>query len=181
MSRLPRTLIVWLVAAVSAGALTAAPRAQSGLDLSKPPTDTTRVETRHLTLTTAIGEGGVKDGRAELVLHVVPKAKMHVYAPDQDDYIPLTLTVASIGRVKAGKPQFPPAEQYFFEPLKETQRVFSKPFKVTVPVTLTASATSPLTVSGSVRYQACDDRICYVPQTVAVSWTLPAPREGRER
>ena len=56
--------------------------------------------------------------------------------------------------------------------LKETQRVYAKPFRITQEVTLGADAPETLTVKGTLRYQACDDTICYLPVTVPVSWTV---------
>jgi hypothetical protein len=53
-----------------------------------------------------------------------------------------------------------------------------KPFKVTHPFTLTASARRTLAEKGVVsatallRYQACDDRVCYRPATGAVSFDV---------
>jgi hypothetical protein len=45
---------------------------------------------------------------------------------------------------------------------------------VTQPIILTGDVgREPLTITGTVRYQACDDAICYVPQTVAVKWIVP--------
>jgi hypothetical protein len=32
---------------------------------------------------------------------------------------------------------------------------------------------SSIVVSGRLEYQACDDKVCYMPQSVPVKWTLP--------
>ena len=34
------------------------------------------------------------------------------------------------------------------------------------------AASGTLTVEGSLRYQACDDTRCYIPETLPVTWTL---------
>ena len=34
-------------------------------------------------------------------------------------------------------------------------------------------------MTGTVRYQACDDAICYIPQTVAVTWIAAASGDSR--
>jgi hypothetical protein len=79
------------------------------------------------------------------------------------------------------KPEYPKPERYFFAPLKETQLVYSNPFKihqdVTVEVTpaMRARAKEPtavITISGTLRYQACDDNVCYMPQSIPVSWSV---------
>jgi hypothetical protein len=33
-------------------------------------------------------------------------------------------------------------------------------------------AGAALTISGSLRYQACDDKVCYQPVSVPLSWTV---------
>ena len=111
-----------------------------------------------------------------LNVDVALKPKMHVYAPDQpkeQDYLPIALTITAGDGFRLEKPRYPSSEKFFFAPLNETQHVYSKPFRITQPVVVTRdSASEPLTITGTVRYQACDDALCYVPQTVAVKWEL---------
>jgi hypothetical protein len=38
-----------------------------------------------------------------------------------------------------------------------------------------------LTIEGNFRYQACDDRICYVPKTVPLRWTIRVEPLDTER
>ena len=134
-------------------------------------------ETDHLTVKTSTAVRTVKPGsRVSLFVEIAPKLKMHVYAPGQKDYIPVSIALAQNPLVKPHPPVFPAAEKYFFKPLKETQLVYSKPFRIVQDVTLAepvdSYTKSTLTIAGTVRYQACDDEICYLPKTVPVSWTL---------
>jgi DsbC/DsbD-like thiol-disulfide interchange protein len=144
--------------------------------LAAPPAEAPdKTETRHLTIVTSTAPGVVRPGsRVLLYADVLLKSRMHVYAPaPQQDYIPIQLTLAPGGAVRAGKPRYPPAERFFFEPLNETQRVYSRPFRITQPVTISPTAAGgSLVVEGTVKYQACDDAICYVPQDVPVRWRL---------
>jgi hypothetical protein len=139
-------------------------------------------ETRHLTLTTSATPAAATAAKQRVVLNVdvALKPKMHVYAPDQpkdQDYMPIVLTVAPDGPYQLlEKPRYPPSEKLFFAPLKETQHVYSKAFRVTQPIVVTRDLSAPLTITGTVRYQACDDAICYVPQTVAVRWEIKNSR-----
>jgi DsbC/DsbD-like thiol-disulfide interchange protein len=167
-------------------ALTAATSAQSPASPAAGPQAPggARTETRHLTLTTWFTPPlTTKSAGALLGVDVVLKPKMHVYAPDQpkdQDYIPIELTVAPGSGYRLQKPSFPPSEKLFFAPLKETQHVYSKPFRITQPIVLTrAIGAESLTITGTVRYQACDDAICYVPQTVAVKWIVAGSRDSR--
>ncbi len=38
-----------------------------------------------------------------------------------------------------------------------------------------------LKITGKLRYQACDDKICYLPETVPLEWTLKVEPLDRER
>jgi DsbC/DsbD-like thiol-disulfide interchange protein len=138
------------------------------------PVDPSRIDTKHLTITLSSSAPAAAPGdRLSLYVDVTPKPKMHVYAPDQSEYIPIELKVEAPPALRLQPIRYPAAESFFFEPLKETQRVYSKPFRIAQPVVLAAkAAAAALTVKGTIRYQACDDAICYLPQTVAVSWKV---------
>jgi DsbC/DsbD-like thiol-disulfide interchange protein len=131
-----------------------------------------RIETKHLSLTTSVRR--IAAGRLALVVEIAPKPKMHVYSPEQKDVIPVSLALTPAEGIRPGAATLPKPEKYFFAPLKETQLVYSKPFQIRQEVTV-AKPADGLTITGTLRYQACDDSICYLPQTVPVSWTV-APK-----
>ncbi|HET7617980.1 MAG TPA: protein-disulfide reductase DsbD domain-containing protein [Vicinamibacterales bacterium] len=126
-------------------------------------------ETRHLTITTSTSRGA--DGAVRLWVDVAPKPSMHVYAPGQEGYIPISVTLASDPAVTAGEAVFPKASRVYMKALDETQLVFDRPFRIVQPVTLTSNKDRKQ-IGGTVRYQACDDVMCYIPATVKVSWTV---------
>jgi DsbC/DsbD-like thiol-disulfide interchange protein len=140
------------------------------------------VDTPHLAVTTSVSAGSVSPGAQFLLLvDVSPKPKMHVYAPGEKDVIPVTLTLEPDESYKAAKPEFPKAEQYFFEQIKLIQLVYSKPFRIAQSVSFAATpvlreraraAGGSITVKGSLRYQTCDDKVCYPPKTVPLAWTV---------
>lgn len=142
----------------------------------------TRTETPHLVLVTRASDSAAAPGtRVSLMLEITPKPRMHVYAPGQTDLIPITLALTEDASFKARPPKFPAPEKYFFEPLKETQLVFSRRFRITQDVTLALTpalrarareAGAALTIAGTLRYQACDDKVCYMPESLPVSWTI---------
>jgi hypothetical protein len=74
--------------------------------------------------------------------------------------------------VTVAKAKYPAGEKYVMPALNETQLVYAKPFRITDELTLARNASGTITVKGSVRYQACDDTICYLPKTVPVEWTM---------
>jgi DsbC/DsbD-like thiol-disulfide interchange protein len=146
------------------------------------------IETPHLTATLSAGSAAVSaGGRVSLFVDVTPKPKMHVYSPQQKELIPISITIEPAPAFRAGAPVFPAPEKYFFAPLKETQLVYSKPFRIVQPLTLASAAAlrsagyapgSTIAIAGKIRYQACDDAICYLPKEVPVSWTLTVKATG---
>ena len=74
-------------------------------------------------------------------------------------------------------PIYPPGQDYVFGELKETVKVYSRPFQVRQQVVGECapprSAGASITIAGAVRYQACDDKVCFPPATAPVSLTLP--------
>ena len=115
---------------------------------------------------------GVAGGKLSLFVDVTPKPGIHVYAPGTQDYIPITVKLNAQPEIKAGKVAYPKSETMIFA--DEKVPVFQKPFRLTQDVTLDKSAKpgSTVTVSGTVNYQACDDRVCYAPESAPVSWTI---------
>jgi hypothetical protein len=141
----------------------------------------TRVETPHVIVTASTSDDLVAPGtRFSLTLDVAPKAKMHVYSPDQTTYIPVALNMTPTDLVRVHPPVFPASESYLFKPLNERQRVYSKPFRITQQVTVPVTAATrelgrtggALTITGTLHYQACDDTVCYRPVDVPLTWTI---------
>jgi DsbC/DsbD-like thiol-disulfide interchange protein len=130
------------------------------------------IETAHLSISTSTSAVSVaRGGKVTLQLDVTPKPKMHVYAPGQEGYIAITVTLDADASLTAGKAKYPAGEKYVMPALNETQIVYAKPFRITQDVTIAADA-GEKTIKGTVRYQACDDTICYIPKTVPVEWTF---------
>jgi hypothetical protein len=141
------------------------------------------VETKYLALKPSASDDAVGPGaRFTLVLDVVPKPKIHVYAPGQPDYRPISLVLdADPAYRAAADPHYPKPQVLFFKPLNERFKVYSAPFRITQDVILAetpalraraGTADTTLVVKGKVAYQACDDLICYLPVEARVSWTL---------
>lgn len=130
-------------------------------------------ETAHLSVTTS--SSSAQPGKVSLFVDVAPKPTMHVYSPGQKGYIGITLTLHPDLAFTAAKAKYPAGEKLFMKILNETQLVYSKPFRITQDVRFVkAGAGAPRTIKGTLRYQACDDKICYLPQNVPVSWTIDA-------
>jgi hypothetical protein len=175
-----RSLLVLLVfTSLDAAAQSSGAPSMSRPDVSLRPG---AIETPHVTVTASASPAVAAPGaRVSLFLNIVPKPKMHVYSPRQENYIPVSVTLEPNKAFRAQEPVFPKAEKYFFAPLKETQLVYSKSFRIVQPVTLASLPVlrdlgrqpgTTLTIAGTLRYQACDDAICYLPKTLPVSWRI---------
>ena len=111
---------------------------------------------------------------AQLTLVATPVPSVHVYAPGNRDYIPVTVAVSPVDGLTIGEPAFPEGEPYFFAPLKQAVTVYSKAFTVRIPVKATAvflkerraAAADSVPLKGTLSYQACDDKVCFPPQTL---------------
>jgi DsbC/DsbD-like thiol-disulfide interchange protein len=124
-----------------------------------------------------------------VVLDVAPAAGMHVYAPGVRGYKPIALVIDSQPGVIVGGAQYPPSETYHFKPLDERVQVYQHPFRIVQDVTVDASpqgtaalaGRTSITLSGTLSYQACDDKLCFTPQTVPLTWTVSLGALDRER
>jgi len=144
-----------IIAALSAQILSPAPKPGHATILPSP-----------------IEVNGAAGAKLALFVDVTPKPGIHVYAPGSKDYIPITVKLNAQPEVKVGKLAYPKSELMTFA--DEKVPVFQKPFRLTQDVTLdkSAKAGSTVNVTGTVNYQACDDRVCYPPESSPITWTV---------
>jgi len=127
----------------------------------------------HATILASPADVNGKPGtKVALFVDVTPKPGMHVYAPGNADYIPITIKLAAPPAIKAGKVAYPKSEVMTLA--DEKVSVFQKPFRLTQDVTVdkSAEAGSTIVVPATVNFQACDDKVCYPPESASVSWTV---------
>jgi hypothetical protein len=145
------------------------------------PVQVTQAATEHLHLRAYASDASVALGtRFSLAVDVTPKPNMHVYAPGATGYRVVTLTIAPPPHVRVTPIRYPPSEVYHFVPLNERVPVYQKPFKLVVEAVPEATAearkalsgTKELVLAGTLEYQACDDKICYNPVALPLSWTV---------
>lgn len=141
----------------------------------------TKVSTAHLDVTTYPSAAAIAPGdRFSVVLEIEPHSKIHVYAPGAKGYRAISLAIDSNPQVRALQLQYPASEIYFFKPLNERVPVFQKPFRLVQELVIegTPQAQAALrgkeniTVRGTLEYQACNDKECFNPTSVPLSWTM---------
>ena len=124
-----------------------------------------------------------------IVLDIKPAQRVHVYAPGATGYRPIALSVEAQPGVVMRNVQHPPSEDYYFKPLKEHVQVYQRPFRIVQDVLIDASPQAQtalnnmtvLTIKGVLSYQACDDNVCFTPQSVPFKWTVTLRGLDRDR
>jgi peroxiredoxin len=155
---------------------------KSGASL-ETPVAATRVSTAHLDLTAYPSMQAVATGdRFSIVLDVQPHSRIHVYAPgaEKNGYRVVSFALDPDPVLRAIPVQYPASEIYYFQPLNERVPVFQKPFRLIQELVLGGDPQSQaalrgkqnVTVKGALQYQACDDKECFNPVSVPLSWTM---------
>jgi hypothetical protein len=81
--------------------------------------------------------------------------------------------------MKVAPTSYPPSEIYHFKELDEKVETYGKPFTLVQDISVLntaaakkALAAAPIRLSGRLEYQACDDKVCYAPAKIPVSFAL---------
>jgi hypothetical protein len=146
------------------------------------PVDVVRgaVEAKHLQITTAASNDIARPGlRIALSIDIEMKPRMHVYAPGVQGYIPIDWRLDEGGpAAKRHSFEYPHSEMLLLEAIGETVPVYRGHIRLRREITFgqeavlkpLVSPTGEVIVKGLFRYQACDDRKCYVPEDVPLVW-----------
>jgi hypothetical protein len=112
---------------------------------------------------------------------------VHVYAPGFQGYIPIEWKLEEGPAAKLHAFEYPASQMMHLQVIGETVPVYRDRIRINREITFgqedalkpLVGAGGDLTLKGSFRYQACDDRECYIPQTVPLAWHFHF--EGLER
>lgn len=149
---------------------------------SGDPVEAVRISTPQFDLTTYASEPTLAAGnRFAVMLAVEPKDGMHVYAPGNHDYRVIDLKMEPHPQVTVLPLDYPESKPYYFEPFDETVPVYEEPFQLVQELILEGAPEAQaalrdqesITVNGTLEYQACSETICYPPQELRLSWTVP--------
>ena len=97
---------------------------------------------------------------------------MHLYAPGVKGYIPIDWQMADSKAVVAASASCPPSHMLNLPVIKEIVPVYDQNFRITRDIVIgqeneIAPLIGPdrtLTVEATFKYQACDDKECYLPE-----------------
>lgn len=162
------------------------------LGVGVSPIEAVQGETAHLKFTAYPSNSTVTVGtRFSLALEVEPGENMHVYAPGAEEkgYRVIGFNLAPNPLARVEPVAYPESEIYYFEPLDEHVPVYQDKFTLLQEIVMDASREAEtvmgeldaLTLTGTLEYQACDDAICFLPQSVPVSFTLDLELPDRQR
>lgn len=131
-----------------------------------------KAETRYVTVG-KVGPLVVTKGKAsEIVLPVSVMTGHHIQSnpASNPQLIPTRLELVGPSGVVIGEAIYPPGKPYRLQGSSSEITTYHGEFVIKVPVTATAKArTGEARIAGKLRYQACNDKICFFPQAAMVS------------
>jgi peroxiredoxin len=151
------------------------------LGVHSAPVRATKISGAHLDVTTYPSDAAIAPGNHfALALDVQPGPNIHVYAPGAKGYRVIALKIAPQPYLRVLPIKYPPSQIYYFKPLKERDPVYQKPFTLVQDLVLDGSLQAQaamrgkqsLKVSGTLEYQACDEKECFTPVSVPLTWSM---------
>lgn len=150
-----------------------------------PAAAATDVQAKRAMLHTAASTAVVRSGQKILLAVEVALPKgLHMYAPGAQGYIPAEWKLAESPQYQAFDVKYPQSRVMEFPVLNERAPVFEGRVRFLRDVMFGTDKVvqpGPLTVEGTFRYQACDEKQCFPPETVPLKWTLTVEPHDRER
>jgi hypothetical protein len=116
-----------------------------------------------------------------LTIEVSLNDNVHVYAPGAWEHPPLTWDMDVQAAVSSQPVEYSPPLMATLPSVQGKIPIYQGTFRVSRKMTILpdarkvaslVNADGDLTIKGTLRYQACDDKICYLPQAVTLEWKV---------
>jgi hypothetical protein len=145
---------------------------------------TQNVNAPHLQLTLEQSDRSViPGGRVSLIAEIELPPHVHVYSPGVQGYKPIQLTLQGLPGIELQPVVYPSSKILYLEAIQERVPVFEGKFRISQDLTVTPSKASDairslfskertIFITGDLKYQACDQTVCYPPTSVPVKWQL---------
>lgn len=105
---------------------------------------------------------------------------LHLYGqPIPRGFIPTEVEVTAPEGIIVDEPQYPPTVPFHVEGIDEEFQAFEGEIRIRVLIHMRLTEAESFTLDVTVRYQACNERECFLPQTRQLS--LEVPIEGLNR
>jgi peroxiredoxin len=149
------------------------------------------VEAPHLQL--SVGQSdrvAVPGNLVTLTAEVRLPPDVHVYAPGTKGYKPIKLVIDPLPDFEVRQGNYPPAKILYLPAIKERVPVFEGAFRIRQELKINSMAEfsgalggdgKKVTVKGTLEYQACDSKICFLPASVPVEWQFQIMPLDRQR
>jgi peroxiredoxin len=158
-------------------------------ELGEEVSDT--VEAPHLKLRTGQSDRMAVPGNlVTLTAEVSLPPDVHVYAPGTKGYKTVKLTIDSLAEFETRQVRYPPAKILYLPAIKEKVPVFAGSFRIRQELKVNSMAEfsgalgpdgKTVTVKGKLDYQACDSKICFLPESMPVEWHFQIVPLDRQR
>jgi hypothetical protein len=124
-----------------------------------------------------------------LVLDLSLHPKMHVYAPGVEHYMPISWEITPSDAAKVEAVNWPKSKTLRLEVIDETVPVYTDELRLVRDIVFAPDAKlktlvnekGEIVIHGTLKYQACDDRMCYIPVSVPLDWTFHYQPLDRQR
>ena len=149
------------------------------------------VEAPHLGL--AVGQSdraGVPGNLVTLTAEVKLPPGVHVYAPGTKGYKPIHLIVDPQPDFELRAAEYPKSKILYLPAIKEKVPVFEGTFQIRQALMVNSQTAysgalgrdgKTVAIQGKLDYQACDAKICFLPVSVPVTWSLQILPLDRQR
>jgi hypothetical protein len=127
--------------------------------------------------------------RISLVVEIQLKDKVHLYALGVQGYLPLKWTSKPSVGLTFHSVTYPESKVLYLPVIKEQVPIFEGRIRLVQDVTIAnppillreLGSGNELGIEGTLQYQACDDKMCYLPQTVPLRWVIKIQNLDRQR
>ena len=148
-----------------------------------------QIDTDHLKLTAYPAQDDARRGnRITLVMELELPPKMHVYAPGVEGYRPVSVSVSEAPYLKVHDTVFPEPAVLHLPVIQESVPVFHGSVRILQDITLSPRLpgydqpeVKELEIAATFSYQACDDKVCYLPTELPVTFKLQLLPHDAER
>ncbi len=132
-------------------------------------------------VTPLVSASGVAPGGSiNIALRVTLAEGLHSPSnkPKDEGLIPTTLTFAPVDVLTPTEVVFPAAHDFKLE-TGDVLLVFEREFVIGARVTVSPTAKpGAITLTAKLRYQPCNNTLCFRPVTIPVMWTIPVVSKG---
>ncbi|MDQ6701458.1 MAG: redoxin domain-containing protein [Acidobacteriota bacterium] len=145
---------------------------------------------KQLSLSTSASTSTIATGaHVALVVDIDLKPGMHVYAPGVQGYLAIDWQQPDSDAAKALPVAYPAPKKLRLEAIDETVPVYLGQVRLVRDIAIASDAKvkplldadGQLTVQGTLKYQACDDKKCYLPDSIPLRWTFHYQQMDRQR